>query len=126
MTDRFLEIALRAALAGGEAAGPTSTRQAPAAGMRRRAAAPCEPIQARTPAPDGIVVVHSRSHENSRRLAEYFQNRAVLRRMVRGSALKFGIVAAGDADFSPPLRTPQGVETPPHPALPRTARGPVP
>ena len=59
------------------------------------------PIRAREPAPDGVVVVHSRSHENSRRLAEYFQDRPVQQRQVCGSALKFGRLAAGEADFYP-------------------------
>ncbi|MGA8401888.1 MAG: 3'(2'),5'-bisphosphate nucleotidase CysQ [Stellaceae bacterium] len=60
-------------------------------------------IAARTPPADGIVVIHSRSHENSRRLAEYFQGKPVpiLGRDICGSALKFGILAAGEADFYP-------------------------
>ena len=66
-----------------------------------------EPIAARLPSPDGIVVIHSRSHENSRRLADYFQGKPVpiLRRDVCGSALKFGILAAGEADFYPRFGT---------------------
>ena len=63
------------------------------------------PIRARVPSPDGIVVVHSRSHENSRRLAEYFQNRPVIERKQCGSALKFGVLAAGEADFYPRFGT---------------------
>src|SRR5947209_7809615 len=35
------------------------------------------PIAVRAPGPDGIAVVHSRSHENSRRLAEYFAEQSV-------------------------------------------------
>ncbi len=66
-----------------------------------------EPIAARRPAPDGIVVIHSRSHENSRRLAEYFQGKpaAILRRDICGSALKFGLLAVGEADFYPRFGT---------------------
>jgi len=64
-----------------------------------------EKIAARAPAPDGVVVIHSRSHENSRRLAEYFQGRSILRRDVCGSALKFGVLAAGEADFYPRFGT---------------------
>jgi 3'(2'), 5'-bisphosphate nucleotidase len=64
-----------------------------------------EPIGARVPPPDGIVVVHSRSHENSRRLAEYFEGRSILERKICGSALKFGILAEGDADFYPRFGT---------------------
>jgi len=64
-----------------------------------------EAIAAREPSPDGLVVIHSRSHENSRRLAEYFEGRAILERKVCGSALKFGVLAAGDADFYPRFGT---------------------
>ena len=66
-----------------------------------------ESIAARVPPADGLVVIHSRSHENSRRLAEYFQEKPVpiLRRDICGSALKFGIIAAGEADFYPRFGT---------------------
>jgi 3'(2'), 5'-bisphosphate nucleotidase len=66
-----------------------------------------EPITARVPPSDGIVVIHSRSHENSRRLAEYFATQAVpvVRRDICGSALKFGMLAAGEADFYPRFGT---------------------
>jgi len=45
--------------------------------------------------------------ENSRRLAEYFQNqnRPVIERRQCGSALKFGVLAAGEADFYPRFGT---------------------
>ena len=64
-----------------------------------------EPLTACAPSSDGLVVIHSRSHENSRRLAEYFEGRAILRRDVCGSALKFGVLAAGEADFYPRFGT---------------------
>jgi 3'(2'), 5'-bisphosphate nucleotidase len=64
-----------------------------------------EKIGARAPSPEGLVVIHSRSHENSRRLAEYFEGRSILERKVCGSALKFGVIAAGDADFYPRFGT---------------------
>jgi 3'(2'), 5'-bisphosphate nucleotidase len=64
-----------------------------------------EKIAARKPSPEGIVVIHSRSHENSRRLAEYFEGRPILERKICGSALKFGILAAGEADFYPRFGT---------------------
>jgi 3'(2'), 5'-bisphosphate nucleotidase len=44
-------------------------------------------------------VVHSRSHENSRRLAEFLQAYPVRERKKCGSALKFGVIAAGGADL---------------------------
>src|SRR6266849_909143 len=89
----------------GPAVGLTYTAQGPGTAMRRRTGGVFEPIRARAPGPDGVVVIHSRSHENSRRLAEYFQNRSVLERLKCGSALKFGMLAAGEADFYPRFGT---------------------
>jgi 3'(2'), 5'-bisphosphate nucleotidase len=77
----------------------------PGTARGRREGGDFAPIRARVPSPDGIVVVHSRSHENSRRLAEYFQNRPVIERKQCGSALKFGVLAAGEADFYPRFGT---------------------
>lgn len=75
--------------------------------MRRHGAGAFEPIAAREPSSNGIVVVHSRSHENSRRLAEYFEGKPVpvVERRKCGSALKFGVLAAGEADFYPRFGT---------------------
>ena len=64
-----------------------------------------EAIGARAPGPGGLVVIHSRSHENSRRLAEYLDGRPVRERMICGSALKFGLLAEGTADFYPRFGT---------------------
>ena len=89
----------------GPAIGVTYTAHGPGTAMRRREGGAFEPIRARTPASEGIVVVHSRSHENSRRLAEYFEGRAVIERQKCGSALKFGVLAAGEADFYPRFGT---------------------
>jgi 3'(2'), 5'-bisphosphate nucleotidase len=89
----------------GPAIGVTYTARGPGTAMRRKGGGAWEKIETRTPAAAGIVVVHSRSHENSRRLAEYFEGRAVLARTQCGSALKFGVLAAGDADFYPRFGT---------------------
>jgi 3'(2'), 5'-bisphosphate nucleotidase len=89
----------------GPAAGVTYVGHGPGTAMGRREGGDFAAIQARVPSPDGIVVVHSRSHENSRRLAEYFQNRPVIERKQCGSALKFGVLAAGEADFYPRFGT---------------------
>ena len=89
----------------GPAIGVTYVAHGPGTAMRRRDGAEFEPIRARAPSPDGIVVVHSRSHENSRRLAEYFQGRPVVERKRCGSALKFGVLAAGEADLYPRFGT---------------------
>src|SRR5438874_10984704 len=64
----------------GPAIGVTYTAHGPGTAMRRRDGSAFEPVWARAPASGGIVVVHSRSHENSRRLAEYFEGRAVIER----------------------------------------------
>jgi 3'(2'), 5'-bisphosphate nucleotidase len=89
----------------GPAVGVTYIAHGPGTAMRRRAGGGFEPIRARVPSPEGIVVVHSRSHENSRRLAEYFQGRPVVERRQCGSALKFGVLAAGEADLYPRFGT---------------------
>ena len=85
----------------GPALGVTYVAHGPGTAMRREDGGEFEPIRARAPAPQGVVVVHSRSHEHSRRLAEYFTGRPILERHVCGSALKFGVLAAGNADFYP-------------------------
>ena len=89
----------------GPAIGVTYIAHGPGTAMMRRDGGAFAPIRARVPAPDGVVVVHSRSHENSRRLAEYFQDKPVLERMKCGSALKFGVLAAAEADFYPRFGT---------------------
>jgi len=89
----------------GPATGVTYTAHGPGTARRRLGDGAFAPIAARAPGPDGLVVIHSRSHENSRRLAEYFEGRAVLERHTCGSALKFGVLAAGDADFYPRFGT---------------------
>jgi 3'(2'), 5'-bisphosphate nucleotidase len=89
----------------GPAIGVTYTAHGPGTAMRRHGGGAFEPIRARPPGADGIVVVHSRSHENSRRLAEYFEGRPVVERRKCGSALKFGVLAAGDADLYPRFGT---------------------
>jgi 3'(2'), 5'-bisphosphate nucleotidase len=89
----------------GPALGVTYVAHGPGTAMRRQDGGGFEPIRARAPSPEGIVVIHSRSHENSRRLAEYFQGRSVIERLVCGSALKFGVLAAGEADLYPRFGT---------------------
>ncbi|MGD9618114.1 MAG: 3'(2'),5'-bisphosphate nucleotidase CysQ [Alphaproteobacteria bacterium] len=89
----------------GPAAGVTYVGHGPGTAMRRLRGGGFEPIRARMPSSDGIVVIHSRSHENSRRLAEYFQSRPVIERRQCGSALKFGVLAAGEADLYPRFGT---------------------
>ena len=89
----------------GPAAGVTYAANGPGTAIRRLQGGDFAPIRARAPGLEGVVVVHSRSHENSRRLAEYFEGRSVMERKQCGSALKFGVLAAGDADFYPRFGT---------------------
>ena len=89
----------------GPAIGVTYVAHGPGTAMRRQAGGAFAPIGAQPPSRDGVVVVHSRTNESSRRLAEYFEGRRVSRRISCGSALKFGMLAAGDADLYPRFGT---------------------
>ena len=59
------------------------------------------PIAARIPPKDGIVVLTSRSHENSRRVTDYLDGMIVAERLLIGSSLKFCRIAEGAADLYP-------------------------
>jgi 3'(2'), 5'-bisphosphate nucleotidase len=89
----------------GPAKGVTYAACGPGTATRAEAGGEPRPIAARRPAADGLVVVHSRSHENSRRLAEFLADYPVKGRVSCGSALKFGVLAAGEADLYPRFGT---------------------
>jgi 3'(2'), 5'-bisphosphate nucleotidase len=91
----------------GPARGVTYAANGPGTAIRIVERGAREPIRARAPAAGGIEVIHSRTNENSRRLAEYFASKTVpvLRRISCGSALKFGVLAAGEADLYPRFGT---------------------
>jgi 3'(2'), 5'-bisphosphate nucleotidase len=89
----------------GPALGVTYAAHGPGTATRQRNSGPPELIQARIAPADGLVVIHSRSHENSRRLAEFLQGYPVRERKSCGSALKFGVIAAGEADLYPRFGT---------------------
>jgi 3'(2'), 5'-bisphosphate nucleotidase len=89
----------------GPALGVTYAACGPGTATRQFGNSKPEPIQARAPALGGLVVIHSRSHENSRRLAEFLQSYPVRERKKCGSALKFGVIAAGEADLYPRFGT---------------------
>jgi 3'(2'), 5'-bisphosphate nucleotidase len=89
----------------GPAIATTYAAHGPGSAIRIKDGGAREKIAAREPPPDGVVVIHSRSNNNSRRLAEYFQGRSILDRVSCGSALKFGVLAAGDADLYPRFGT---------------------
>ena len=109
----------------GPAAGVTYAAYGPGTAMRRPNGGDFAPIRARVPGPEGVVVVHSRSHENSRRLAEYFEGRSVVERKQCGSALKFGVLAAGEADLYPRFGTTMEWDTAAGHAVLRAAGGRV-
>jgi 3'(2'), 5'-bisphosphate nucleotidase len=71
-------------------------------GGNGRAARDGAPIAARV-APERIVVIHSRSHANSAKLADFLGATPVAERKIAGSATKFCFVAQGDADLYPRL-----------------------
>ncbi|WPZ32452.1 3'(2'),5'-bisphosphate nucleotidase CysQ [Thalassobaculum sp. OXR-137] len=58
------------------------------------------PISVRKPGPDGLTIVASRSHRNPE-LEAYIETMDVKESVSRGSALKFCLVARGDADLYP-------------------------
>jgi 3'(2'), 5'-bisphosphate nucleotidase len=89
----------------GPARGVTYAAHGPGTAIRVQNGGAPEKIAARAPSPDGLVVIHSRSNANSRRLAEYFEGHSILDRVSCGSALKFGVIAAGEADFYPRFGT---------------------
>jgi 3'(2'), 5'-bisphosphate nucleotidase len=89
----------------GPAVGLTYAAHGPGTATRQRDQGPIEPIRARAPDAAGLVVVHSRSHENSRRLGEFLESYPVIERKKCGSALKFGLIAAGEADLYPRFGT---------------------
>lgn len=57
-------------------------------------------IHVRSPAPDGLVAVASRSHRDSK-TDEYLAHYPVKEFVTAGSSLKFCLVAAGEADIYP-------------------------
>jgi 3'(2'), 5'-bisphosphate nucleotidase len=89
----------------GPALGITYAARGPGTATRQTRGGSPEPIHTSAPGPGGIVVVHSRSHENSRRLAEFLTRFPVRERKKCGSALKFGVIAAGEADLYPRFGT---------------------
>ena len=89
----------------GPAIATTYAAHGPGTAIRIKDGGAPQPISARTPAPGGIVAIHSRTNVNSRRLAEYFQGRSILDRISCGSALKVGVLAAGEADLYPRFGT---------------------
>jgi 3'(2'), 5'-bisphosphate nucleotidase len=68
---------------------------------KRRVPGGFEPVAARRVPAAGAVIVHSRSHANSPRVAEFATHYPGATRIVSGSAIKFCKLAAGEADIYP-------------------------
>ena len=68
---------------------------------RQRGDAKPQPIAARPVPRRGAVVVHSRSHENNEKLQTDLATLEHPTTRVSGSAIKFGLIAAGEADLYP-------------------------
>ena len=66
------------------------------AGQRR-------PIRARTTPREGATLACSRSHGDEAALSNWLQGRPIAARVNAGSSLKFGLIAAGQADLYPRL-----------------------
>lgn len=65
------------------------------------AGADAHPIRARATPPEGAVVLASRSHGDSVRLAAFLAGLRISGQRVAGSALKFCVIAKGEADLYP-------------------------
>ena len=68
---------------------------------KRRVPGGFEPVSARCVPKEAPVIVHSRSHNNSPRIAEFAEKLPGATRIVSGSAIKFCKLAAGEADIYP-------------------------
>jgi 3'(2'), 5'-bisphosphate nucleotidase len=73
----------------------------PDSATRQRGTAPPEKIAARVPPDEGLIVVHSRSHESNQEFAAFIAGLKIAGVRVAGSAVKFGLVASGEADIYP-------------------------
>jgi 3'(2'), 5'-bisphosphate nucleotidase len=60
-------------------------------------------VACRRAAPEGVVLACSRSHGDEAAMLAWLGSRRVLRRIAVGSSLKFGLIAAGEADLYPRL-----------------------
>jgi 3'(2'), 5'-bisphosphate nucleotidase len=67
----------------------------------RDTTSPAELIAARPVPPQGLTVVHSRSHESSAALDAYLADKRVAEKRVSGSSVKFCLLASGEADLYP-------------------------
>lgn len=73
----------------------------PRGAFRARTGGRPEAIVSRIAPRDGLTVIGSRSHGNSRKVAAFLADKQVATRRVMGSAIKFGFLAEGSADVYP-------------------------
>jgi 3'(2'), 5'-bisphosphate nucleotidase len=83
------------------ARGETFASAGPGTASRRAGDAPVTAIAARRAPLHGIVVTHSRSHGDDAALAAYLAPIEIASRIITGSAVKFCLLAAGEADLYP-------------------------
>ncbi|HTZ80800.1 MAG TPA: 3'(2'),5'-bisphosphate nucleotidase CysQ [Stellaceae bacterium] len=83
------------------ALGLTFAGAGPGSATRQRGTSPTAAINARPVPASGAVVLHSRSHANEAKIAEYLATLAAPVTRVSGSAVKFCLIAAAEADLYP-------------------------
>jgi 3'(2'), 5'-bisphosphate nucleotidase len=84
--------------------GLTFAARGPGTATKRVGAGAPQPIACRAVLASpgrGLVVTHSRSHNNSPKLDAWLADKKVASRRVSGSAIKFGLIASGEADLYP-------------------------
>jgi 3'(2'), 5'-bisphosphate nucleotidase len=79
----------------------TYTAAGPGTATRQEGDASPVAIAARPIPVTGAIVVHSRSHSDSKKLGTYLQSLSDARTRISGSAVKFCLVAEGSADLYP-------------------------
>ncbi|HEX9461794.1 MAG TPA: 3'(2'),5'-bisphosphate nucleotidase CysQ [Alphaproteobacteria bacterium] len=83
------------------AVGLTWWGAAPGTAMMQRRDEPAIAIHARRPPPAGMVALESRSHGDRAALDAFLGEHKIAARRQSGSALKFGLLAQGEADIYP-------------------------
>ncbi len=96
----------------------------PGAAYVRRGGAASEPISARPAPPDGLVAAVSRSHRNAE-TDTYLAAHTIKHERSAGSSMKFGLIAAGEADLYPRLGRTMEWDTAAGDAVLRAAGGSV-
>jgi 3'(2'), 5'-bisphosphate nucleotidase len=79
----------------------TYAGRGPGTATRQQGDGPAEKISARRPPPEGLTVVHSRSHKDDAALDDYLVGKQVAGMRVSGSSVKFCLLASGEADLYP-------------------------